>query len=449
MPAPILPWQAGIRKAASLIDRGKVVAIPTETWYGLAADPRNPAALARIYEIKMREGNLQLPLVGGTERDLFRVAGDVDPKVRQLACTGWPGAFSVVVPAGPDLCGEFFPETVAFRVSSHPVVAHLVRLAGFPVTATSANLSGQPPAGSAAACAGLDVDLVLDAGPSPGGKPSTLVRPVADGWEILRPGPVDPAALPAEEPRPDWTWDRIPGIPYGTYQSAKGVRFTLDSVLLSDFAVKVAPRDTRRVLDAGSGSGVCAFLVHHRIAGAFVHALELDADAVAAGRLAVRRQGLAHQIEFIEGDLAHSDLMLFGNCLDLVVSNPPYFLEPGRQASFRNDRRMARHDEQGFLAHLFACAQRVLRPGGRLCVIVPVQRFADAMGQAGKLHAADMCMIHPRVDQPANRVLLSFVKSRRIHLTCHPPLVVHAKDGYSPVVNAMLSRETTFPEGLS
>ena len=426
MTAPILAGREGVKKAAALLKKGGVVAFPTETFYGLAADPRDPKAVQRVFAIKQRDDRLLLPLLGGHERDLFALTTAPHERLRPLLRRGWPAAFSAIVdrPIGLAPC---FGDSVAFRVSPHPVAAHLVRLFGFPVTSTSANLHGEPPVRTAAECAHLGVDLILDGGTTPGGLPSTLARPLDTGWELLRPGPVVPDRWPEEPADPDWTRDRIPACDAFAYQPSAGVRFTLDSILLCHFALTNGPRNIGRHLDLGTGTGVCAFWLRSRLPDAFGQALELDPEALRAARCAAAEQGLRDGIEWIQGDLADEEQMLPGCSFDLVVSNPPFFTEGGVRTSPDPRRRAARHDENDFLERALRCASRVLRPGGKGAFVLPAQRLQEtlALATSAHLHLTDLCLVHPRAQEPANRVLLAFVKARRTQPTTHPPLIVY------------------------
>jgi len=438
MPAPILPWREGVRRAAAVLSRGGVVAFPTETYYGLAADPRDEAACRRVFAIKCRPGGLPLPLLGGHERDLALVTGHPHPRVVELTRSGWPAAFSAIVPPAATLA-PLFPDGVAFRVTPHPVAAHLARLFGHPVTATSANLHDEPPARTAAACAHLEVDLVLDGGETPGGLPSTLARPTDDGWEVLRAGPVIPGAWPAPLTPAGWTRDRIPACAAWVLQPPTGNRFTLDAILLAHFARRWAPRKLARLLDLGAGTGVCAFWLRERLPGALGCSLEIDGTAAAAARLAAGEQSLRADLEFIAGDLADEAQMLPGDAFDLVVSNPPYFTHDRRPGP-DPDRRRGRHDDGDFLAGALRCAHRVLRPGGKVCLVLPAARLQEALSLASsaRLHLTDLRMVHPRAGEPANRALVAFVKARRTTPVTWPPLVVHDADGYTPELREIL-----------
>jgi len=173
--------------AVAIIRRGGVVAVPTETFYGLAADATHQGAVTRIFEIKGRPATLALPLVAASLEQVTALLGPLDAATAKAARAWWPGPLSLVIAAAPLLSAragqadlEGSPpggRTVAVRVPAHAFVRALAAGAGTLLTSTSANRTGEPPAETAdavRASLGESVDLVIDGGPTPGGKPSTI-----------------------------------------------------------------------------------------------------------------------------------------------------------------------------------------------------------------------------------------------------------------------------------
>lgn len=157
---------------------GGVVAFPTDTLYGLAADPRREDAVARVFSLKGRDAAAAMPLIAA-DLDQALLAADLGPDARRLAEAFWPGPLSIAVPPRASISRRVLggEETLAIRVPAHAVARALAAAFGFCITATSANRSGCPPASSADAVAAAlpQLDLLLDAGPAPGGPPSTIV----------------------------------------------------------------------------------------------------------------------------------------------------------------------------------------------------------------------------------------------------------------------------------
>jgi L-threonylcarbamoyladenylate synthase len=183
-----------IRRAGEILRRGGVVAYPTDTLYGLAADPRSAEVVRRLFEAKGRESSLAIPLIASTLEQALKAGEFSDAHVR-LAKAFWPGPLTIVVPARSTIARDLLGggSTVAIRVPAHPVAAALAAELGFCITSTSANRSGQVPATTAEQVAvdlGDAVDLVVDGGPSRGGPPSTIVELSEHGPRLIRAGAV-------------------------------------------------------------------------------------------------------------------------------------------------------------------------------------------------------------------------------------------------------------------
>ncbi len=198
-----LVGESGLDAAATRLGAGGVLVFPTETFYGLAADPRNPEAVAALLRAKGRPEGQALPLLAGDRSQVQLVAPgwETVPLAEKLAEAFWPGPLSLILPAAPELAPGVAGAdgSVAVRVSSHPLAAALARRFGHPLIATSANKSGEAPATEASdaarGLAGSPGLAVLDGGPTAGGAPSTLVDPRTSPPRILREGAVPPSAL--------------------------------------------------------------------------------------------------------------------------------------------------------------------------------------------------------------------------------------------------------------
>jgi len=177
-PFIVASWE--IEQALEVIRRGGVVAFPTETYYGLAVDPFNREAVARLFVLKRRAPDKPILTLVGEREQLPQLAAQVPIVYEPLISAFWPGPLTLIFAARPDLPAALtgYTGTIGIRISSHPLAARLMAAWGGPLTATSANFSGQPAAASAPeviAQLGPDVDYVLDGGPTAGGPGSTLV----------------------------------------------------------------------------------------------------------------------------------------------------------------------------------------------------------------------------------------------------------------------------------
>jgi L-threonylcarbamoyladenylate synthase len=182
--------------ATDLLRAGGVVAFPTETYYGLAVDPFNPAALDRLFRVKHRPSRLPILVLVGRRSQLPLLTSEVPSLYQRLMENFWPGPLTLIFPALPTLPHQLTGQTgtVGIRHSPHQVANALIDAFNSPITATSANISGYPAASSAEDVArmfGDDLDLVLDGGLTPGGKGSTLVGMEQNQLVCIRDGQID------------------------------------------------------------------------------------------------------------------------------------------------------------------------------------------------------------------------------------------------------------------
>ncbi len=187
------PEPEPVAYAAGFIRRGQVVGIPTDTFYGLAADPFNLAAVEQIYRVKGRPETRALPiLVQSIEQSVDLVRTLPDGFVR-LAEKFWPGALTIVAEASRRLPLKVTGNTgrVALRMPNAPVVWALIQAFGGPITGTSANLSGHPSSTNAdllSAQLGERLPLILDGGETGAVLASTILDLREDGWRNIREG---------------------------------------------------------------------------------------------------------------------------------------------------------------------------------------------------------------------------------------------------------------------
>jgi L-threonylcarbamoyladenylate synthase len=192
---PATPDRSAIEHAAAMIRRGRIVAVPTDTLYGLAADPFDRLAIARIFAAKGRPPDQPLPLIAADRAQIEAFLGPLPAVARGLATRFWPGPLTMLIAAPRTLTPEVAAGTnrVGVRVPNHAVARELCRAAGVPLTATSANISGQ--AGTkdpdvVAATFSSEIDMLLDAGPTAGGPPSTIVDVAGARIELVRAGAI-------------------------------------------------------------------------------------------------------------------------------------------------------------------------------------------------------------------------------------------------------------------
>jgi len=195
-----------INQTIALLKQGQVVAIPTETVYGLAADASNNEALRQIYAIKERPADNPLIVHIADASQVNEWAAEFPPLAQKLAKAFWPGPFTLVLPAKPHVSTivRGNQPTVALRVPNHPVTLQLLKQSGLALAAPSANKFTQlSPTTAAHVAAGLGENVaVLDGGACKVGIESTIVSVKGDDWQLLRLGMVPESSIEALAGRP-------------------------------------------------------------------------------------------------------------------------------------------------------------------------------------------------------------------------------------------------------
>jgi len=204
---PVAPRAEAIKQAVAVMDRGGLVAFPTETVYGIAARVDRDEAMTRLRRVKSRDDGKAFTVHVGRREDLTRYSSEPGSLAIRLARRGWPGPLTLILPvADPSsapvshvLDGQakqavYYERSVGLRCPDDAVAAAFLASVSGPVVAASANAAGALPPNS-----GRDVrdrfadgpDLLLDAGPTRFSKPSTIVRVEGDRYEVLREGVLD------------------------------------------------------------------------------------------------------------------------------------------------------------------------------------------------------------------------------------------------------------------
>ena len=193
-----------VRQAAEAIRAGEIVAIPTDTVYGLAAAIDRPTAISRLYALKDRPSEKAIPVLLSDPSQIHQVVTGMSTAAAHLASSFWPGALTLVLPALPHLATQLTSisenglRTVAVRVPDHPLACAIIAASGGALAVTSANRSGKKPARDAREAAVLAASppiLVIDGGTVPGGIPSTVILATVATPVILREGAISAAAL--------------------------------------------------------------------------------------------------------------------------------------------------------------------------------------------------------------------------------------------------------------
>jgi L-threonylcarbamoyladenylate synthase len=203
MTARVVPdGEAGRVDAVSVLRAGGVIALPTDTVYGLGVALPTPGGIERLFHVKRRPPERGIVLLLADPAQMGELA-IVTPAAEALAAALWPGGLTLILEQRPDvtlpavLTGG--ATTIGLRVPDHDAPRALARALG-PLPVTSANVSGEPEAPDAPSIIGQlgdDIELVLDGGPATGGPASTVVDATGERIRILRPGAVSPDRLGA------------------------------------------------------------------------------------------------------------------------------------------------------------------------------------------------------------------------------------------------------------
>ena len=196
-----LDTQQGLQEATSALRRGGIVIFPTETFYGIAVDPHDRAAVDKLIALKSRLPHKPIPLIAFDHAACARIA-HMPQELAPLCAAFWPGPLTLVLePRDASVWSQAIVgmhKTLGVRVSSHPVASALAAACGGAVTATSANFAT---VAAVTDCRALDpalidqVDVVLDGGVLPGGLASTVLHMDADQVKILRHGAISLAQI--------------------------------------------------------------------------------------------------------------------------------------------------------------------------------------------------------------------------------------------------------------
>lgn len=240
--------------------------------------------------------------------------------------------------------------------------------------------------------------------------------------------------------QPDLTRDELKRFGLTLLQPRQGYRFSLDPLLLCDFA---NVRQETSIVDLGTGNGVMALVLAQMAVDARLTAFEQDADAVALAQENVRLNGLDGRVTVLHVDVLRVRQHLPVSSCDLVVSNPPYRKQGRGRLNPHPGRQAARHETTAGLADFLAAAKYLVKPvAGRICLVYHADRLVELMVEAvaQKLAVVRLRMVHGLPDAPAKVFLVELSKGRKnADLQIMPPLIVRSDtDRYTDEVRRIL-----------
>ena len=189
------PRADDIAAAVATLERGEVIAFPTETLYGLGADALNGAAVEKVFQLKGRDAANPIPVLVADREMLFSLVSDIPPLAEKLIARFWPGPLTIVFHARRDIPRPLVNATggVGVRISSQAIAGEIIEALGRPLTATSANPSGQTPAHTVQEAKRYfsgAINIFVDGGELTSKTGSTVVELVEDSLRIIRPGEI-------------------------------------------------------------------------------------------------------------------------------------------------------------------------------------------------------------------------------------------------------------------
>ena len=211
-------------------------------------------------------------------------------------------------------------------------------------------------------------------------------------------------------------------------QSPDAFRFGMDSVLLADFA-QARRRD--RVCDLGTGSGILPLLLYGRQPTITCDAVEIQSSAAQRAQRTMALNGLSEIIAVHPGDLRKIRALLPHAAYDLVVCNPPYSPQEASLPSPSDALRLARQEGGCTMDDVAAAGKWLLKHHGRLCLMLPAHRLADALLtlRQHQLEPKRLRFVHARQDRPARLVLMEAMREARPGVAVEPPLITRNPDG--------------------
>ena len=221
-------------------------------------------------------------------------------------------------------------------------------------------------------------------------------------------------------------------------QKKQGFRFSIDAVLLAHF---IQPDTAQRLLDLGTGSAVIPLLLAARHPHLQIDGVELQPEIAQMAQRSVQYNGLEAQIHILQQDLTQMPPQYYQQ-YDWVVSNPPFFPLGSSKRSPNPQIALARHEVACTLEQLIQCSVRCLKTRGHFALIHRAERLPEILYYCQQYHLApaQLRMVHPTIQQPANLVLLDAIKAGRNTLTVLPPLAVYQS------INKLTSDKSTYTD---
>jgi tRNA1Val (adenine37-N6)-methyltransferase len=223
------------------------------------------------------------------------------------------------------------------------------------------------------------------------------------------------------------TIDELKAYDLRIIQPRDGYRFSLDPLLLCDFA---ETGEGGRVIDLGAGSGIIPLVLARKWGSATVVGVELQEEMASLAGRNVLLNGLSERIEIIRTDVLSLRDRFSVSTFDLVTANPPYRKPGAGKISPKAGRDLARHESTAGLADFLIMAKYLVKPLGRICFIYHTSRLADCLAEAARLslNPARLRFVHWSAEAEARMFMVEMLKDRRRELTVLPPCLISSGD---------------------
>lgn len=241
----------------------------------------------------------------------------------------------------------------------------------------------------------------------------------------------------AERPSAGETVDEILGGRLRIIQKQGGYRFSIDSLLLADFA---SMHEDDSLIDLGTGSGIVAMILAHRSRCRRIVGIDIQEELAAMAKRSVVLNGLEGCVEIRVADIRRPDSLCAAGTFDTAVFNPPYRRLRSGRMNPDPEKAVARHELAGAVGDFLAAAGHALREGGRACAIYPAARMVEILSQmrARRIEPKRLRMVYSRPGARGEFVLVEGVKGGREELAVEPPLYIYGETGkYSPEMAAV------------
>jgi tRNA1Val (adenine37-N6)-methyltransferase len=224
------------------------------------------------------------------------------------------------------------------------------------------------------------------------------------------------------------------------YQKRKGYRFSVDSILLGDFARE---RAAGLVIDLGTGSGILAVLLSRIEAVREIMGIEVQEDLAALAQKNILYNTCGDKVTIIRADIRELKEQFSATSFDAVISNPPFYPIKSGLLNEDSGKAVSRHELHGTLADFLSISAYLLKRSGAFLTIYPCSRIGDLIEEmrTAKLEPKTLRFIHPNIEEPANLVLVEGIKGAGREARVLPPLVLFGADGsYSEQARALFHR---------